>query len=313
MLLDLFKILIFPGLLFLLFLGLAGQFVDRKLYARMQNRVGPPWFQPLADILKLLGKESVVPEEADKRMFTLAPIFALAAVITAYLYIPLWTATPVFSFDGDIVVVMYLLLIPTLTFFLGGWYSRSIFSTLGAVRSITQLFAYEIPLFTALLAPALLADTWSLAGMAAFYQTHPWYWLFNLIGFGVSLVTLLGKLERVPFDAPEAETEIVAGSFTEYSGQRLAFFRMAIDAEAIVASSLIAAVFLPFSFGLPPWLGFIIYIAKVGAILFILALLRTVFARLRMDQMINLCWRIVAPIAFLQIVIDLLAKEFIPR
>jgi len=312
-LLDLFKILIFPGLLFLMFLGLAGQFVDRKLYARMQNRVGPPWFQPLADFFKLLGKEAVIPEEADRRMFALAPIFALASVIAAYLYIPLWSTAPVFSFAGDLIVVMYLLLIPTLTFFLGGWYSRSIFATLGAVRSITQLFAYEIPLFTALLAPALLADSWSLAGITGFYQTHPWYWLFNLIGLGVSLVTLLGKLERVPFDAPEAETEIVAGSFTEYSGRRLAFFRMAIDAEAIVASSLIAAVFLPFGFGLPVWLGFIVYLAKVGGILFVLALLRTVFARLRMDQMINLCWRYVAPIAFLQIVIDLVVKEFIPR
>ena len=88
------NILIFPGLLFLLVLGLAGQFVDRKLYARLQNRVGPPWFQPVADLFKLFGKESVVPEEADRRMFTLAPVFALAAVIAAYLYIPLWGMKP---------------------------------------------------------------------------------------------------------------------------------------------------------------------------------------------------------------------------
>ena len=298
------NILIFPGLFFLLVLGLAGQFVDRKLYARLQNRVGPPWFQPVADFFKLLGKESVVPEEADRRMFVMAPIFALAAVVAAYLYIPLWSTKPLFSFSGDLVVVLYLLLIPTLTFFLGGWYSRSIFSTLGAVRSITQLFAYEIPLLIALLSPALLADTWSISGMTMYYQAHPWHWLFNLIGFGVALVTLLGKLERVPFDAPEAETEIVAGSFTEYSGRYLAFFRMAIDAEAIVSSSLVAAVFLPFGLGLPLWLG-------IAAILFALALLRTVFARLRMDQMINFCWRYVAPIAFLQVIIDLVVKEFL--
>ena len=305
------NILIFPGLFFLLVLGLAGQFVDRKLYARLQNRVGPPWFQPVADFFKLLGKESVVPEEADRRMFVMAPIFALAAVVAAYLYIPLWSTKPLFSFSGDLVVVLYLLLIPTLTFFLGGWYSRSIFSTLGAVRSITQLFAYEIPLLIALLSPALLADTWSISGMTMYYQAHPWHWLFNLIGFGVALVTLLGKLERVPFDAPEAETEIVAGSFTEYSGRYLAFFRMAIDAEAIVSSSLVAAVFLPFGLGLPLWLGIIVYLAKLAAILFALALLRTVFARLRMDQMINFCWRYVAPIAFLQVIIDLVVKEFL--
>jgi NADH-quinone oxidoreductase subunit H len=307
------NILIFPGLLFLLVMGLAGEFVDRKLYARLQNRVGPPWFQPVADIFKLLGKESAVPEEADRRMFVMAPVFALAAVIAAFLYIPLWGGRAVFSFDYDLVVVMYLLLIPTLTFFLGGWYSRSVFSTIGAVRSITQLFAYEIPLFVGLLSPALFADTWSLAGMAAFYHAHPWYWLVNIVGFGVCIVTLLGKLERVPFDAPEAETEIVAGSFTEYSGRFLALFRMAIDAEAIVASSLLAAVFLPFGLGLPAWLGFIVYLVKVGGILFLLALLRTVFARLRMDQIIDFCWRWVAPIAFVQVIIDLVAKEFLPR
>jgi NADH-quinone oxidoreductase subunit H len=305
------NVLIFPGFFFLLVLGLAGQFVDRKLHARLQNRVGPPWFQPAADFFKLLGKESVVPEEADRRMFIMAPIFALAAVVAAYLYIPLWSVKPLFSFAGDLVVVLYLMLIPTLTFFLGGWYSRSIFSTIGAVRSITQLFAYEIPLLIALLSPALLADTWSISGMAAYYQAHPWYWLFNLVAFGVALVTLLGKLERVPFDAPEAETEIVAGSFTEYSGRHLAFFRMAIDAEAIVSSSLVAAVFLPFGLGLPLWLGIIVYLAKLCAILFLLALLRTVFARLRIDQMVNFCWRYVAPIAFLQVIIDLVVKEFV--
>jgi len=282
--------------------------MDRKLYARLQNRVGPPWYQPVADLFKLLGKESVIPEEADRRMFTLAPVFALAAVVAAYLYIPLWGA-PLFSFAGDLVVVLYLLLIPTLTFFLGGWYSRSIFSTLGAVRSITQLFAYEIPLLIALLSPALLANTWSIAGMVQYYVEHPYRWLFNLIGFGVALVTLLGKLERVPFDAPEAETEIVAGSFTEYSGRHLAFFRLAIDSEAIASSSLLAAVFLPFGMGLPLWWSVPLYLAKVGGILFILALLRTVFARLRMDQMINFCWRWVAPIAFLQVIIDLVIKE----
>jgi NADH-quinone oxidoreductase subunit H len=310
-LLTLVQILVFPGLLFLVVLGLAGQFMDRKLYARLQNRVGPPWYQPVADLFKLFGKESVIPEEADRRMFTLAPIFALAAVVAAFLYIPLWSRQPLLSFTGDLVVVLYLLLIPTLTFFLGGWYSRSIFSTLGAVRSITQLFAYEIPLLIALVSPALLANSWSIAGISQFYGDHPWRWLINLPAFAVALVTLLGKLERVPFDAPEAETEIVAGSFTEYSGRFLAFFRLAIDAEAIVSSSLLAAVFLPFGLALPAWLAVIVYLAKIAAILFVLALLRTVFARLRMDQMINFCWRYVAPIAFLQVIADLVVKELI--
>jgi NADH-quinone oxidoreductase subunit H len=311
-LLGALNILVFPGLVFLVLMGLAGQLLDRKLYARLQNRVGPPWYQPAADFLKLLGKEEVVPEEADRRMFTLAPVFAMAAVVTSFFYIPLWGQKAVFSFSGDLVVVLYLLLIPTLTFFLGGWYSRSIFATIGALRAITQLFAYEIPLLIALLSPALLAGTWSMSEMTVFYAAHPWYWTFNLLGFAVALVTLLGKLEKVPFDIPEAETEIVAGSFTEYSGRFLAFFRLAIDCEAIVSASLLAAVFLPFGLALHPVLGFLVYLAKVLGILMILALLRTVFARLRLDQMINFCWRIVAPVAFFQVLVVLVLKEVLP-
>jgi NADH-quinone oxidoreductase subunit H len=305
------SILVFPGFLFLVTLGLAGEFFDRKLYARLQNRVGPPWFQPLADSLKLFGKEEVVPEEADRRVFHLAPVFALAATAAAILYIPLWGSQAVFAFDGDLIVVLYLLLIPTLTFFLGGWTSSSVFATLGAMRSITQVFAYEIPLFVALLAPALLANTWSISEMAAYYAAHPGLWPVNLIGLGVALVALLGKLERVPFDIPEAETEIVAGSFTEYSGRRLAFFRLAIDCEAIVGASLVAAIFLPFGLGLAPWLGILVYLAKVLFVLAVLALLRTLFARLRIDQMIAFCWKVLAPIAFLQVLVNLIVRELI--
>jgi NADH-quinone oxidoreductase subunit H len=275
--------------------------------------VGPPWFQPLADFIKLLGKEEIVPGEADKSMFKLAPIFALTASITAFFYIPMWGPQALASFHGDLIVVLYLLTIPTLTFFLGGWYSRSLFSSIGAVRSITQLFAYEIPLFVSILAPALLAGTWSLSEMAVYYQAHPFYWLFNLVGFGVAVVALLGKLERVPFDSPEAETEIVAGSFTEYGGRMLAYFRMAIDIETVVGASLLAAVFLPFGFALSPALGFILYLVKVFFVVAVMTLLRTVFARLRIDQMIDFCWKYVAPIAFLQILFNLALKGFILR
>ena len=309
----LFNILVFPGFLFLSVISLFAEYFDRKLYARLQNRVGPPWFQPLADFIKLLGKEDVVPEEADKRMFDLSPVFALTAVVTAFFYIPLWGTQAIFSFNGDLIVVLYLLTIPTLTFFMGGWYSRSLFSTIGAVRSITQLFAYEIPLFVSVLAPAMLANTWSLSEVAAFYDSHPWAFLINLIGFGVALVALLGKLERVPFDIPEAETEIVAGSFTEYSGRLLAYFRMAIDMETIVGASLLAAVFLPFGLGLHPIFGFILYLIKIFAIIAVLALFRTVFARLRIDQMVEFCWKYVAPIAFFQILLNLIIKVFVLR
>jgi len=273
MLIDLFNIVIFPGFLFLSVAGLAAEYIDRKLYARLQNRIGPPWFQPLADFIKLAAKEDIVPAEANPRMFKAMPIFALTATITAFFYIPLWRAQALYSFNGDLIVTIYLLTIPTLTFFLGGWYSTSLYSKIGAIRSLTQLFAYEVPLLMCVLAPALLANTWSLSEMALFYGRHPWYWALNLIGFAISIIALLGKLEKVPFDIPEAETEIVGGTFTEYSGRLLALFKLSIDIETIVGASLVAAVYLPFGLELAPALGLLVYFAKL---LFIIAVMSAI-------------------------------------
>ena len=303
-----FAIIVFPGLLFLGTLGLAGEWVDRKLYARLQNRMGPPWFQPFADLVKLFSKESVIPEAADRPLFTLAPLFALTSAVTAFLSIPLFGLRGVYVLRGDLIVVLYLLMIPTLTLFLGGWYSRSLFSTLGAMRALTQLFAYEIPLFASVLAPALLAGSWTLSDIASFYASHRFWWAVNLPGFAVALVALLGKLERTPFDIPEAETEIVAGCLTEYSGRFLGFYRLAIDVEMVAGASLLAAVFLPFGLALPPAASFALYLAKLLLVVALLTLLRTLFARLRIDQMVSFCFRYLAPAAFLQVVLDLVLK-----
>ena len=305
---TLFFILIFPGFLFLSVFSLAAEYVDRKLYARLQNRVGPPWFQPFADFIKLLGKEEVTPCHANIAMFDIAPLFAIAAAVTAFLYIPLWNTSALFSFKGDVLVVLYLLTIPTLAFFVGGWYSTSLFARLGSVRCVTQLFAYEVPLFMSILSAALLANTWSLADMAVFYSKHPGFMLFNMAGFGISLFALLGKLEKVPFDIPEAETEIVAGAFTEYSGKLLAVLRLTIDIETIVGAALLAVVFMPFGLTLNPLLGFLLFILKVMLIVMSLSLLRTIFARLRMDQMINFCWKYMVPVALAQILLNLVLK-----
>ncbi|MEG1661834.1 MAG: complex I subunit 1 family protein, partial [Clostridiales bacterium] len=181
--LALFNIIVFPGMLFLGIYALFFAFLDRKLYARLQNRMGPPWFQPLADFLKLLGKETIIPAGADRKIFVALPIIALAAVAAAFLYVPIWSNSSIFPFDGDLIVVLYLLTIPTLCFFLGGWYSTSIYATIGAVRALTQLFSYEIPLFMAMLAPAILAESWSISAIAAYYWAHPLYILINIPAF----------------------------------------------------------------------------------------------------------------------------------
>ncbi len=308
-----FNILVFPGLFFLAIFSFAAEYFDRKLCARLQNRIGPPWFQPVADFIKLLSKEEIMPLEADFFIVKLIPLFALAACVTAILYIPIWGHKAIFSFSGDIIVVLYLLTIPTFAYFLGGWYSRSVYSMIGAVRTLTQLFAYEVPLFMCLLAAALLADTWSISEIVTFYSHHLGYLACNILGFAVAIVCLLGKLEKVPFDIPEAETEIVAGSFTEFGGKLLAFIRMTFNIELVVVASLLAAIYLPFGLNFHPAVVFILYLVRVFLIVALITFLRSLFARLRLDQMIMLCWKFLAPVAVVQVLINLVIKGVMLR
>ncbi len=298
--------LIFPGLLFLLLFGLVFEYVDRKFHARLQNRVGPPWFQPLADVIKLFAKEHIIPDGVERTMFTLLPIIALTSAVTAAFYIPL-IGKPLFSFNGDIILVLYLLTVPTLTFFLAGWFSNGPYSLIGATRALTQLFAFEVPLFVGVLTPFLLAGTWSFPAMTRYYQAHPFYSLFNILAFVIAIVALLGKLEKTPFDVPEAETEIVAGSFTEYSGLLLGLFRLTVNVEMVVGASLLGAIFFPL-WSTNVLIAALLYVLKVAIIVLLLSYLRTIFARLRIDQLVNFCWRYAAPVGFLQVFITIILK-----
>lgn len=307
MLSGLLKILVFPGFTFLTAYGLIFEYIDRKVHARLQNRKGPPWYQPLADVLKLIGKETIIPAEANKTMFQILPVITLSAVAASFVYVPVFGKSSIASLEGDLIIVLYFLLIPTICLFLAGWYSRGVYATLGSVRTLTQLFSYEVPLFMALLAPALIAKTWSIAGIMAFYSEHPLYILINIPAFFVALISAQGKLERVPFDAPEAETEIVAGPLVEYSGRLLAMFRIAVDCELVIVASLVSAIFLPFMTG-NPLLDFVLYLVKTIGVLLFLALMRSVMARLRIDQMVNFCWKYLMPVAILQIAVNLLVR-----
>jgi NADH-quinone oxidoreductase subunit H len=314
---TLLYLFVYPGFLFLLIYSTFCEWVDRKLYARFQNRIGPlhtgrsGLLQPVADIIKLLAKEDVVPDAADKGMFRALPIFGLAIVMTAMMYLPLWhydTGRVWFtSFPGDLIVVLYLLSLPTLIFFLAGWHSTNFFSTIGAARVLTMLFGYEVPLFLAVLSPAILAGSWRLAEIAQFYQQRPVLLLPNVIGFFVALICLQSKLERTPFDIPHAETEIVGGIFTEYSGKKLAMFRLMADIELVVGSGLIAAVFLG---GFPGGLigGFVYFIVKTLIVIFLLSLMRAVTGRIRVDQVVSFAWHYLAPLSILQLLIVILIK-----
>lgn len=301
-------LIIFPGFLFLAVYGMFLQWVDRKLCAVMQNRMGPPWFQPFADFIKLLAKEVIVPDEADNRMFRVLPYFAMAAVMTALVSIPVMGPAALYSFQGDLVAVIYLLTIPTVTFFLAGWSSTSPYSTVGAMRVLTQLFAYEVPLMLSLIGPAILAGTWNISEIAAFFSAHPALIPAQLLGFVASLIALQGKLERMPFDIPHAKNEIVGGQFTEYTGRLLNFFLLAVDMELVVGAALVNAVFLGGSLGFAGWAGVGVFLGKTLFITFLLALLKVLMARIRIEQMINFCWKYLAPVALAQVAFDIFLK-----
>ena len=307
MLLSIFNVLVFPGLLFLGAYSFVLEFVDRKVYARMQSRKGPPWYQPLADMLKLIGKKVIVPRNAQKLVFAALPTVSLAAVCAAFLCVPVWGSKAITAYQGDLVAVLYLLTIPTLCHFLAGYNSHEVYSTIGAFRTLTQMFAYEVPLFMAFLSPAILAGTWSISGIAAFYAAHPLYTLINLPVFIVSLLTSQSKLERMPFDAPEAETEIVGGALVEYSGRYLAYFRATAITELAAVASVISALFLPFLTG-NTWLDFALYLVKTLAVVLIMVLMRATLARSRIDQTLKLFWSILTPIAMAQMIINLLLR-----
>lgn len=290
---SLFALLIFPSGLFALILGLAYEWVDRKLLAQLQNRIGPRWFQPLADVVKLLAKEEVIPEGVDPRLFTSLPIFALAGVFTATLYVPIGGVAPAHSFNGDLIVTLYLLSLLTLCMGLAGSNTMDRFSLVGATRTLTQLFSYEAPFLLALLGPAIVAGSWQISEITA-YTDGRWLILTQPLGFLVVLIGLMGKLELPPFDAPEAETEIVAGAMTEYSGRGLALFHLGKGIEMVLGLTLIAAFYLG---GVTNPL---LFFAKTLGLLLIVAALQSLLARLRIDQTVGLWWRYGALLVLVQ-------------
>jgi NADH-quinone oxidoreductase subunit H len=307
-------LLVFPGFLFLLAFGLFFEWVDRKVYARLQNRVGPPVFQPLADLIKLLGKEDIIPTNVDRTLFQYTPLIALAAVMTPIMNIPIWSTTALYPFQGDLILVLYLLSIPTLALFVIGWASVSLYPLVGGFRAASMLFGFEVPLVLTCLSGGIVAGSWSVSDVTAYMARHPGTMLLLLPGFLIALLALEAKLERSPFDIPHAESEIVGGTLTEYSGKKLAVMRLVDDIAMVVGSSLIAAIFLGgfiFLDGSIIWAGtdlthsvnFLLYLAKSLLIVFLLGVVRTLFARLRIDQMLGFSWKYLATGGILQILI----------
>lgn len=296
----LFILLIFPGFGFLFVCALTFQWIDRRVSARLQGRVGPPWFQPLADFIKLMAKEDMLPTGAHELACATLPIISLAAVLTAALYIPIGGHV-ISAFEGDLIMVLFLLSIPTLAYFLAGWLSISVYSVVGGSRSLLQYLAYEVPFLMALSGPAILSSSWSIARIAEHQSQALWMVFMLPLGFVLAIVGLIGKLKRPPFDIPKAKSEISAGPLTEFSGRKLALWHLTRDIQAVVGIFLLVNLFLGGSGGgsmLPAGLHFG---AKSLLLLLTLSVASVLYARLRIDQLANIGWRVLAPLALVQL------------
>ncbi len=295
-------LVLFPGIFYLVTMALLLGWVDRKFVALWQGRVGPPIYQPLADVIKLFAKEDILPQGTDNALATILPLAATVSAMTAGMFIPVGGAV-LYSFEGDLVVALFLLSVPSLAYFLAGWVTPSVYSVLGGNRSLLQYFSYEVPLLLGMFAPPIYTRSWSVVTLMNAQRVHPWYLIIFPVGFFVTLLGLLGKLKRVPFDLPHAKSEVGAGPLTEYSGRKLALWELSHLLQTLVGINLVIAVYLGGADRL--WLhwGFPIYLVKLFLFMVLLSLIQALYARVRIDQLADLGWKILAPLGVVQILV----------
>jgi len=297
---GIFYLLFFPGLAFQVVCGLAFEWMDRKLLARFQRRVGPPWYQPLADMIKLFSKEDLLPEGASGVVEMLLPLLSMSAVLTAGLYIPIAGFTS-FSFEGDLIVIQFLMSVPTLAYYLAGMASVGIYSFLGGGRSILQYLSYEVPLLITISGPAVMAGSWSVAQISQSQVSMGPFIIFQPLGFILATVGLIGKLKRDPLDIPSASSEVVGGSLTEFSGAKLGFWYLVMNIQAVVGIFLLVNLYFGWSNVALPDVAIGVFILECLLMVAILSAVSAVFARLRIDQLAGLGWKILVPLSLVQL------------
>ena len=308
-----FRVLIFPGFTFIFSLTMFCDWVERKIEARMQNRMGPTYtgpagiLQPFADFVKLLTKEDIVPTDTKSVVFKFAPVLSFSIFVFALFFLPIDGANVVLNsgFEGDLIFVLALVSVANFFLFLSGWSSTNPYSAIGATRVLTQFLGYDIPLFIFALTSAFLANDLSISTIAA--SQHVPFALLVPWAFVLFIITLQAELEKDPFDVPHAETEIVAGYETEYSGRRLAFLKLAKDVQIVLGAVIVIELFLsgpygPVFLGLPAFWYTLWFILKVLFVVTITEYLTCVFARLRIDQVLVINWRILIPLSILSLV-----------
>lgn len=337
LLIQSFWILVFPGIFFITFLALLWEWVDRKIYARLQNRMGPlhtGWrgiLQPLMDFFKLLGKEDLTPEKADKRSFAAVPIVMLVLSLLLTMFLPIVDMDPslqgvqgILSFDGDLILVLFISTLIAFTIILAGFFSSNPFGQTGAARTGMLLISFEIPLILSIVTPAILTRSLRISTIMYQLGSLPFWSILLLSGpLVIFLIATQAELERIPFDVSHAETEIVHGWQVEFSGKKLAMIHMAEDILLVSSVGLAVTLFLggPYlleyiplpvfqSFGTymaTSWIGWIYYtlvfMFKSVLVLLILSNVRTLFARWRIDQIVHAAWRYIVPLSLAWLVL----------
>ena len=293
---------------------------ERKISAHIQVRFGPMrvggwhgWAQSIADGLKLLLKEDIIPSRADKVVFVLAPVVVFAAALASYVTIPFGPGLIVRDLN---IGILYMVAISSLTvvgIVMAGWSSNNKYATLGALRSAAQAVSYEVPLVLALLGPVMLAGTMSMGRLVdaqggTWLGFLPrWYVFPQIVGFLVYFTCALAECNRLPFDIPEAESELVAGFHVEYSGMRFAIFFLAEYANMFAVAAIATTLFLGGWQGLLttqiPLIGVLWFLLKCYFLIFVMMWLRWTLNRLRVDQLMDFAWKVLLPIAFANLVI----------
>jgi len=280
---------------------MAVSWIDRKVTARLQWRVGPPWYQSFMDLVKLSIKEILVPRTPSKALFFIAPLIGLSAAILVSTF--LWMANINFGssgFTGDIIVIIYLLMLPSLSIILGASASSNPLASLGASREIKLMLSYELPFIISLAVPLIKSSGLLKLGDLISYQSINGDFLLSFSGFLAMLVSLIcmqAKLGLVPFDMAEAETEIMAGTYIEYSGMLLAIFKLTKMMMMVTLPLFLITVF---------WGGFNIW--KYLVILTAIILIKNVNPRVRIDQAVGFFWGKMTLVAVLALLLAVIGK-----
>jgi NADH-quinone oxidoreductase subunit H len=292
-------------------------YAEHKILAHMQHRLGPMeagrfhgWAQLIADGVKFVQKEDVIPRAADRWVFSLAPAVFLVPVILAFVVIPFGETVWALDLDVGIFFLLAISAVQVIGVLMAGWASANKFSLIGAVRAAAQLIAYELPLILAAVSVAMLAGTLSLVGIVEAQRSF-WFVLVQPVPFLIFVMASLAELVRTPFDMPIADSEIIFGAYTEYTGLKFAFFLLGEYAGIVLLSAVASVLFLG-GYLAPPFLGFIpgpLWMsAKIGAISFVTIWLRATYPRLREDQLQRFSWIVLIPLALVNILATAVVK-----